>query len=47
MPAEKKSAPKTAVKTPSKAPPKDMVQRILDAARAEHVSLPSRRWSRT
>jgi DNA-directed RNA polymerase subunit A" len=36
MPAEKKSAPKAA----AKAPPKDMVQRILDAARQEHVSLP-------
>jgi len=36
MPAEKKSAPKAA----TKAPPKDMVQRILDAAKQEHVSLP-------
>jgi len=36
MPPEKKSAPKVVAKTP----PKDMVQRILDAARQEHVSLP-------
>ncbi len=36
MPDEKKSAPKAA----AKAPPKDMVQRILDAAKQERVSLP-------
>ncbi|HXQ48288.1 MAG TPA: DNA-directed RNA polymerase subunit A'' [Thermoplasmata archaeon] len=40
MPLEKKSAPKTSAKPAPKTPPKDMVQRILDAARAEHVSLP-------
>ncbi len=38
MPAEKKE--KGAAKVAAKAPPKDMVQRILEAARQEHVSLP-------
>jgi DNA-directed RNA polymerase subunit A" len=38
MPTEKKE--KGAAKAAARAPPKDMVQRILDAAKQEHVSLP-------